>query len=152
MVSTAKSHDIKAVFAANLERLINENNKSRKEVCKDIGIKYTTFCDWINGRTLPGTDRIEKLSSYFGLQVGDLFTEHNLESSSRDRLGAYYDKIKELDMKTMESITDEQIKELLKSGFRFRHKTLEQYIEESGKPFIISEEFDWGEPVGDEIW
>ena len=152
MVSAANNIDLKTVFAANLLQLLSENNKSRKEVCKDIGVKYTTFCDWINGRTLPGTDSIEKISCYFGLQAGELFIDHNTVNASHKRIDAYYERIKELDMKTTESMTDEQIKELLKSGFKFKHKTLEQYIAESGKPLTISKEVDWGEPVGNEIW
>ena len=55
-------------------------------------------------------------------------------------------------MNKLDSMTDEEIKDLIDSGYRFPHKTLEQYIEESGKPFIISEEVDWGEPVGSELW
>ena len=31
-------------------------------------------------------------------------------------------------------------------------KSLEEYIRESGKSFVSSEELDWGEPMGDERW
>ena len=49
-------------------------------------------------------------------------------------------------------ISDDQICDLLSSGFRFEHKTLEEYVSESGGSFIVSDEFDWGKPVGQEIW
>ena len=55
-------------------------------------------------------------------------------------------------MSVLENMDDNQIKELLKAGFAFRHKTLEEYIRESGKSFVSSEELDWGEPMGDERW
>ena len=47
---------------------------------------------------------------------------------------------------------DDQINELYSSGFSFQHKTLEEYVNESGGEFILSERIDWGEPVGREIW
>ena len=34
----------------------------------------------------------------------------------------------------------------------FRHKTLEERIKESGKPLEAVEEFDFGKPVGREVW
>ena len=34
----------------------------------------------------------------------------------------------------------------------FRHKTLRERIEESGKPLQGIGELDWGEPVGSEVW
>ena len=34
----------------------------------------------------------------------------------------------------------------------FRHKTLEERIAESGKPLGASEEYDFGEPSGSEVW
>ena len=55
-------------------------------------------------------------------------------------------------MNKLDHMTDEQIRELLDSGFRFEHKTLEEYIIESGSPLTASEEMDWGAPVGCEIW
>ena len=33
-----------------------------------------------------------------------------------------------------------------------RHKKLEEYVAENGGILKVSGEFDWGEPVGREIW
>lgn len=35
---------------------------------------------------------------------------------------------------------------------KYVHKTLEERVEESGKPLKFSGEFDWGEPTGSEVW
>ena len=34
----------------------------------------------------------------------------------------------------------------------FHHKTLEERIQESGKPLTSIGEYDWGEPQGNEAW
>ena len=34
----------------------------------------------------------------------------------------------------------------------FHHKTLKERIAESGVPLVAMEEYDWGEPQGDEVW
>ena len=60
--------------------------------------------------------------------------------------------MKELNMGTLEKLSDFEIRELLAAGFWFDHKTLEEYINESGGQLRVSEEFDWGQPVGDELW
>jgi len=33
----------------------------------------------------------------------------------------------------------------------FRHKTLRERVEESGIPITVLDEYDWGEPQGDEV-
>ncbi|MCR5099284.1 MAG: AbrB/MazE/SpoVT family DNA-binding domain-containing protein, partial [Lachnospiraceae bacterium] len=35
---------------------------------------------------------------------------------------------------------------------QFRHRTLEERIEEHNGEFTVDGEYDWGEPVGREIW
>ena len=50
-----------------------------------------------------------------------------------------------------EAITVENtVKEMMKEGFR--HKTLEERTEECGGLLVLDTEYDWGEPVGREIW
>ena len=51
-----------------------------------------------------------------------------------------------------DKLNDEQLKDIVTAGFRFQHRTLEEYVELSGRPLKASEEVSWGEPVGREIW
>ena len=53
-------------------------------------------------------------------------------------------------MDILEKQYDEQLKDL--SSSEFRHRTLEEYIELSGRPLKASAEVNWGEPVGKELW
>lgn len=55
-------------------------------------------------------------------------------------------------MDNLSQMKDNEIKDLIASNFTFRHKTLEEYIEESGEALEVSKEIDWGEQVGNEVW
>jgi phage-related cro/CI family transcription regulator len=65
----------KETFAKNLQRYMFEHNKDRQQVCLDLGIKYSTFAEWINGKKYPRIDKIELLANYFGIQKSDLIEE-----------------------------------------------------------------------------
>ena len=78
----------KQIISENIKRFMLEKNKSRKEICDDLNIKYTTFVDWEKGNTYPRIDKIELLAKYFGVQKSDLIEdkkEHeNTELTARD--------------------------------------------------------------------
>ena len=67
----------KEIMAKNIQRYMNLYEKDRKTICKDLGIRYTTFTDWVNGKTYPRIDKIELLASYFGITKADLVEEHS---------------------------------------------------------------------------
>ncbi|MCR5268441.1 MAG: helix-turn-helix domain-containing protein [Lachnospiraceae bacterium] len=149
-----QSTNIRAIFSANINFLMKERGITRKKACSDLGIKYTTFCDWINGRTLPREDQLVKLGKYFDLEPGDLLVEMNSDNpqARRKRLSGYTISSRRLSMDLLNTLSDDQIMELIRSGFTFEHKTLEDYVRESGGKIIASDEMDWGEPVGSEVW
>lgn len=78
----------KKIFSNNLRLFMDKKNKTRKEICDDLNIKYTTFADWYNGNKYPRIDKIELLAKYFGVQKSDLIEdkkEHeNTEFTARD--------------------------------------------------------------------
>ncbi len=141
----------------NLVYLLNRDKKTRKEVCADLDFKYTTFCDWINGRIVPKYSILEKLGSYFNVAPIEFFgdLEEKEKILAANRLGRYaelfLDEHKELDMDIVKDMPDDQVKELLKAGFYFRHKSYEERLAECGgvaQPY----KFDWGEPKGREMF
>ena len=67
--------DNKNIFASNLQRYMDINGKSRKEVSEAIGVSYYTFTDWVKGKKYPRMDKVEKLTSYFGILKSDLIEE-----------------------------------------------------------------------------
>lgn len=68
----------KKVFSKNLRSLMEQQNKDRKQICNDLGFKYTTFSDWYNGNKYPRIDKIEMLADYFGVLKSDLSTRISL--------------------------------------------------------------------------
>ena len=72
----------KEIMARNIQRYMRLYDKDRMTICKDLGIRYTTFTDWVNGKTYPRIDKIELLANYFGVTKADLVEEHSHESKS----------------------------------------------------------------------
>ena len=149
------STDVKFIVSKNIKFLLARNHKSRKDVCNDLDIKYTTFCDWVNGRIVPKYENLERLGHYFSVDAGDFFIdmERNDEGMTANRLLSYANKLnsKELDMNILKDMSDEQVKELINAGFTFKHKSYEERLAECGgiaQPY----KFDWGEPKGREMF
>lgn len=65
------------VMAQNIQYYMDLNNKERRDVCRDLGIRYTTLTDWIKGNTYPRIDKIELLAHYFNITKADLVEERN---------------------------------------------------------------------------
>lgn len=79
----------KEVMAKNIRWYLMSNEKTQKEICKDLGIKETTFSDWINAKTYPRIDKIEKMANYFGIQKSDLIEDKRDIDQGQDYLPAY---------------------------------------------------------------
>lgn len=65
----------KNIFAANLRRYMELNDKSRKDVCNDLGFNYNTYTDWVKGKKYPRMYKVEMLANYFGILKSDLIEE-----------------------------------------------------------------------------
>ncbi len=65
----------KQTLARNLKRLMEENGKSRTDICKALDIKYTTLTDWLNAKTYPRIDALQLLANYFRVSKADLVEE-----------------------------------------------------------------------------
>ncbi|MCC3401071.1 XRE family transcriptional regulator [Eubacterium callanderi] len=65
----------KQIMAKNIQYYMDFYNKSRKEICEAIGVKYTTFTDWVKGNSYPRIDKIEMMANYFGIEKSDLIEE-----------------------------------------------------------------------------
>lgn len=79
----------KELIAANLCLLLQIYHKSRKAVCADLDISYTTFCDWLHGRTYPRIDALEELSYYFRIETRDFLIDIEKNDRLVERLASY---------------------------------------------------------------
>ena len=71
----------KEIMAKNIQYYMALNNKTRQEMCSALGVKYTTFTDWVKGNVYPRIDKIELMANYFGIEKSDLVEERNPISS-----------------------------------------------------------------------
>lgn len=147
-------YNTRQLIAANLKHLLEINHMTRMEACEALDVRYTTLCDWLNAKTYPRIEALEKISDYFGIQVGDFFIDcENPNKYPEDRLMNYAIRMSEIPIEMISNMSDKQIKALLQAGVRIKRKTLEEYIADAGQTkMIAAPELDWGKPVGDEIW
>lgn len=80
-------------FPDRLKYYLDIREKTRQDLVRDLGLKYTTVCDWVNGRSVPRMDKVELLANYFQcekselLEFKDTATEDEL-SAAREELSA----------------------------------------------------------------
>lgn len=70
------------IMAKNIKKYLLLRQKTQKDVCRDLKIKETTFSDWMNAKTYPRIDKIEKLANYFGIEKSDLVEDDSVKKSS----------------------------------------------------------------------
>ena len=65
------------IMAENITYYMNKHQKSRNDMCEALGVKYTTFTDWVKGNSYPRIDKIELMANYFGISKADLVEKRN---------------------------------------------------------------------------
>ena len=55
-------------------------------MCDALGVKYTTFTDWVKGNAYPRIDKIELMANYFGIDKSDLVEDHNKSRIKANRI------------------------------------------------------------------
>lgn len=67
----------KEIMSTNIKRLMKRKNVTRTQMADDLSLKYTTLTDWINGKTYPRIDNIEKMATYFKVSKSDLVENYD---------------------------------------------------------------------------
>lgn len=67
--------DIKSIFAKNLNRIMEVNNKTQTNLIDDLGLNKSTISTWCNGTKMPRMNAINMLANYFDVEVSDLLEE-----------------------------------------------------------------------------
>ena len=83
----------KEILAANLRYYIERSGKTQKDFAEIVGVKYSTFNDWINAKKYPRIDKIEMLAAYFGIQKSDLIEEKEKPTAVDDGLSKDMQKL-----------------------------------------------------------
>lgn len=84
-MSTEKGNDNSnnKVFANNLNRFMKIKNVERHKLANDLDFKYTTVCDWCNGKVIPKMDKVDSLAEYLGVKKSDLIEEYIWDRNAR---------------------------------------------------------------------
>lgn len=114
----------KEIMAENIQYYMDLNNKSRRDVCNDLGLVYSTFSDWVNGKKYPRIDKIELMANYFGISKAELVERRDKtklspknERDIQKRLQSILDELNDkaaLNFYNGDEAMDEETKELLK--------------------------------------
>lgn len=75
--------DNKSIFARNLQWYMDQNGKSRRDVCDALGFNYYTVTDWLKGKKYPRMDKVELLAAYFGILKSDLIEDKSTEEQEK---------------------------------------------------------------------
>ena len=77
---------IRDIFPQRLAFYMSENKKTRNDLVRDLGFKYSTVRDWEKGLTVPRMDKVEMLANYFGCNNADLLEDKEKPTAQDDRL------------------------------------------------------------------
>ena len=72
------------IFSANLRRKMEEEGKTRKDICEALGFSYYTVTDWVKGKKMPRMDKVEKIAKYFNCLISDLIEEQKNPTTETD--------------------------------------------------------------------
>lgn len=64
------------IMGENIMRHMDEHNLSRIEFAKAINEPYSSVTDWINGKSYPRIDKIQKMADFFGVEKADLVEKY----------------------------------------------------------------------------
>ena len=67
----------KRIMSENIRFFMDKCGKSRKNLCDDLGIKYTTLAGWLSGEKYPRIDKIELMANYFMVPKSRLIEKEN---------------------------------------------------------------------------
>ena len=84
------------IMASNIKYYMALKNKTRTQICADLGFAYSTFSDWIKGNKYPRIDKIELMANYFNISKADL-----VERKENSDFADTYDNIYKISKKKL---------------------------------------------------
>ena len=99
------------VMAQNIQHYLDINGKDRNDLVRDLGFKYTTICNWLQGKSYPRIDKIEMMANYFGISKSDLVERPSDSDDSKFNetelaLVRDYRRLNDLDQQAIRFIMD----------------------------------------------
>lgn len=88
------TNENKEILARNLQKYVNRSGKDRKVIAKELGIPYSTFTEWMNGKKYPRINNIEKMAAYFEISKSDLIEDFDEMKKDNDLLSTIIVKMR----------------------------------------------------------
>ena len=82
--------EMKKIMAYNISYYLSVTGRTQRQMCKDLGLKENTVSDWLNAKTYPRIDKIEKMAIYFNCKKSSLIERYdvaNISTLTVDELG-----------------------------------------------------------------
>lgn len=96
-------------FANILKTLMEKKGVTNYRLSKDIDCAPTTVTNWLTGKTVPASDKMQLLAGYFGVSVDYLMTGDDEDTAERYEQQEVADMLDEIrknpELRTMFSIT-----------------------------------------------
>lgn len=71
----------KKIFSENLNRLLQDREKTQSEVAKEIDVSPQTFNTWTQGIAIPRMEKIQRLADYFHVEKSALLDKASQEQT-----------------------------------------------------------------------
>ena len=84
-----KAYENKEIMANNIKRLLEQRGSNGRQLALTLGFKYTTVNDWLNAKSYPRIDKIEKMANFFNVEKSDLIEK---PEKLEDYVERYFDK------------------------------------------------------------
>lgn len=90
----------KKIFSKNLNKYLEQSNKTQKEVADTIGVIPSTFNTWCQGIAIPRMGKVQALADYFHINKSDLIEDKSAEPQTTaphtPKIMTYYDQLNDL--------------------------------------------------------
>ena len=98
----------KEVMARNIKHYMDKNNVTATDICKALNIKQNTFSDWVNAKTYPRIDAIQRMADYFHISKAFLVEDiQEIEHFTPDERNLI------MEFRSADTVTQESIRRLL---------------------------------------
>lgn len=98
----------KEIMAKNILYYMDMYHKTRNDMCEALGVKYTTFTDWVKGNSYPRIDKIELMANYFGISKADLVEDHTSTGNKGTKVKVYGRVAAGIPIEAIQDVIDEE--------------------------------------------
>ena len=62
-------------FSVNLKNALIKNKRTQKDLADYLGVSTATVSDWVNGKKIPRTDKLQSIANWLSIDLSELLYE-----------------------------------------------------------------------------